>query len=266
MKRFLRPPLYILIPLDVLAAVLLACSFLYQDFFTILCYPVYVLSFIMLVLTSVRVPSAVKGVMGIRKYIPGERLRLLCSLIFNMSYSVFLVISWLLTGIYWYLAAAVFYLVLSMLKLHIYRSEDGRRILRSVLLVLTLLDICIIAMVFLTAGERADRKTSDIFAITMALYTFVFLTVSIVSLVRERKLTDQVRAGRRFISLTSAVISMINLENTLINTFSEGREGSFRYLMVTLSGLAFTVALAVVRFLLLLKLKRDREESGDALS
>lgn len=266
MKRFLRPPLYILIPLDFLAAVMLTCSFLYPEMFTILCYPVYFLSFIMLVLTSIRIPSAVREVMRIRKYIPDERLRLLCSLVFSMSYSVFLVISWLLTGIYWYLAAAAFYLVLSLLKLLIYRSKDGRRVLRTVLLILTLLDICIIAMVFLTAKERADRKSSDILAITMALYTFVFLTVSIVSLVRERKLTDQLRAGRRFISLTSAVISMINLENTLINTFSEGCEGSFRYLMVTLSGLSFTLALAFVRFRLLLKLKRDREEAGDALS
>ena len=44
MKRFLRPPLYILIPLDFLAAVMLTCSFLYPEMFTILCYPVYKLS------------------------------------------------------------------------------------------------------------------------------------------------------------------------------------------------------------------------------
>ena len=72
----------------------------------------------------------------------------------------------------------------------------------------------------------------------MAAYTFTALTVAIVNAVRYRKYGSPAYSAAKAISLASATVSMLTLENALLTTFGEGESELFRQIMLGVSGAA----------------------------
>ena len=72
----------------------------------------------------------------------------------------------------------------------------------------------------------------------MAAYTFTALTLAIVNAVRYRKYGSPAYSAAKAISLASATVSMLTLENALLTTFGEESGELFRQIMLGTSGTA----------------------------
>ena len=78
----------------------------------------------------------------------------------------------------------------------------------------------------------------EITTIAMAAYTFTALTMAIINVVRYKKYRSPAYSAAKDISLVSATVSMLTLENALLTTFDEGESELFRQIMLGTSGAA----------------------------
>jgi len=148
----------------------------------------------------------------------------------------------------WFYAMAGYYLLLGMMRLTLVRhthhhaaGEDNRaewrkyRLCGWLLLVMNLaLAIFTLYFVFRIRVFRHHEITT----IAMAAYSFTALTLAIVNVVRYRKYGSPAYSAAKAISLASATVSMLTLENALLTTFGEGESELFRQIMLGASGTA----------------------------
>lgn len=78
----------------------------------------------------------------------------------------------------------------------------------------------------------------EITTIAMAAYTLTALTMAIINVVRYKKYGSPAYSAAKDISLVSATVSMLTLENALLTTFGEGESELFRQIMLGASGVA----------------------------
>lgn len=76
----------------------------------------------------------------------------------------------------------------------------------------------------------------EITTITMATYTFAALGLAIANAVRYKRYQSPVYSAAKAISLASAVVSVLTLENTMLTVFGQGKDEVFRQYMLGASG------------------------------
>ena len=71
----------------------------------------------------------------------------------------------------------------------------------------------------------------------MAAYTFAALTMAIINVIRYRKYGRPAYSAAKAISLASATVSMLTLENALLTTFGQESDELFRRIILGASGI-----------------------------
>jgi hypothetical protein len=69
----------------------------------------------------------------------------------------------------------------------------------------------------------------------MALYAFYSITVSIINVVKFRKVGSPIMSTAKVISLTASCVSMLSLETAMLAQFG-GDDYTFRKIMTSISG------------------------------
>ena len=88
---------------------------------------------------------------------------------------------------------------------------------------------------------RAFRH-HEITTISMAVYTFASLILAIINAVRYRKYGSPAYSAAKAISLVSAVVSILTLENAMLITFGQDSSELFRQIMLGATGAAVVCA------------------------
>lgn len=101
-------------------------------------------------------------------------------------------------------------------------------------------NLALIAPITLLATIQRDVSLPYWIAIANAGYTFYKVITCIYSFLRSRKDTNLSIKGIKNLNLTSACVSLLSLENTMILTFSESIDSSMQILMI-LSSLTCTI-------------------------
>lgn len=217
----------------------------------------YVFSFYGLMLVIFRIPAIVQAVRKFKRenkyvvlYTSDVRLRmnlsLMGSLVFNAVYATFQLGLGIWHHSVWFYAMAGYYLLLAMMRLLLVRytgsHEAGEQQeiewkkyrLCGVFLMMITFALSVFITYFIW-NIRVFRH-HEITTITMATYTFAALGLAIANAVRYKRYQSPVYSAAKAISLASAVVSVLTLENTMLTVFGQGKDEVFRQYMLGASG------------------------------
>ena len=257
-KRLLFPHPAIVVLLCAIAIVLLVYSFAMLDEADPISIAGYVVSFYALTLVCVRVPEIIRWVQRFRQenkyyllYKNDVQLRINISLYgsfgFNAVYALFQLCLGLWHHSAWFYAMAGYYLLLAVMRLSLVRhtshhaaGEDNNLEWRKYRFCGWLLLVMNLALAIFTLYFVYRIRTflhHEITTIAMSAYTFTALTVAIINAIRYRKYGSPAYSAAKAISLVSATVSMLTLENVLLTTFGQDSSEMFRQIILGASGL-----------------------------
>lgn len=233
----------------------------------------YALSFYTLTLWCLRVPEILRFFKNFReenrymkRWLTDVHLRTNVTLSGNAAWNVGYAALQLGLGIYhsspWFYALAAYYASLAVMRFFLVRytlrhkpgeklREEWRRC-RACGWVFLVLNAALTAMIFYMVARNKTLRHHEITTIAMAAYSFASLTMAILNVIRYRKLGSPAFSASRVISLASACVSMLTLEETMLTTFgSTDMPPQTRQLFLAISGGAISAFILVMAICLI---------------
>ncbi len=187
------------------------------------------------------------------------RLSMYLSLGSNLLLTGINVLLWHLDKSWWYLVLAAYYCILSVLWAlladHIRRHSPGAAVLREwkraracawILLSINLvLSGAVLMMLYQNKGFHYD----GILIYVMALLTFYNTTAAFADTIKYRKLGSPILSTAKIVSLSAALISMLNLESAMFAQFGATMPAADQHLFIILTGAG--VSVTVITFSLI---------------
>ena len=180
----------------------------------------------------------------------------------NFLYVIFRIVTGIRYASVWFISMAVYYFTLGLLRAYLircYRDTKADRIKcyrRSAQLLFVLnftMGIMIVQMIMKNSGFSYPGYIIYL----SALYTFYTMILSIVNIVKFRRLGDPILSASRVLNFISAMMSVLGLQTAMISRFSE-KGDDFRKLMNTLTGGAVYIIVIVTAVYMLIRSKNIR--------
>lgn len=143
------------------------------------------------------------------------------------------------------LSAAAYYLMLGLIRVLLAvswrkRAEKGgvafeKRRYRLTARLLLVLNIPAGGMLLLLVKDNPASSYPGYTIYAVAAYTFYMLTLSVIHLIKRKKLGSPILSAAAALNFIAALMSLSGLQNSLISEFSPGDE-AYRVLMNTLTG------------------------------
>ena len=262
-KGLLFPPPVFVWLFGPLALVLLIYSAVFYESTDVISIVSYVCSFCALVLVCLRIPDIIRFVKRFRqenkyavRYTADVRLRinfsLYVSFLFNAVYAAFQLGLGLWHHSVWFYSMAGYYLLLGLMRLMLVKYTRGHapgqkletewkkyRLCGILLLLMTF--VLTIFILYFVLRIREFRH-HEITTISMAAYTFASLTLSIINAFRYKRYGSPAYSAAKAISLVSAVVSVLTLENAMLTAFGQDGSDLFRQIMLGATGAAVVCA------------------------
>lgn len=269
-KKFLFLPLWLLIFLLIAATAGLTVAFLKLPGNHPLRIGAYVLSAYTLTVWCCGIPDLIQRIQVFRhrdplarRWIRDRRFRISVTLIGTLIWNGIYAIFQLCLGIYhhslWFYALSVYYASLALMRLSLahytvhhepgqwLRREFG--LYRSCGIVFLVMNLALTVIIFYMVIQGRTMRHHEITTISMAAHTFTTLTMSIVNVIKYRRLGSPVFSASKDISLAAALVSMLTLESTMLTTFHDGSMSALtQKLFLGISGCAvslFIVSMAI---------------------
>ena len=267
-KKLLFPPIWLMVILVIISAAALAFVFVKGMEQSIPAYIVYVLAFYTLsVVTVFCVMVLPKQYSTIKKKIYDNPLgnRYMTDRVFrtNISLSISFVISMLYVGINlwswrmlqscWFMVLAVYYVIMAVMRFLLVRyvriQKIGTNILsewkrsRICAYILLLINLSLSGAVLMILYQSKGYDYPGIMIYVMALYTFYSTIHAIVDIVKYHKLGSPVMSTAKIVSLSGALVSMLNLETAMFAQFGAdmSMENQRSFIILTGAGVSITV-------------------------
>lgn len=243
----------------------------------------YILAFYVLLTVSLRVPNIISTVRSLReknkyveRYLSDAELRvrisLYASLAINIAYSVLQVGLGLRHSSLWYYSLGAYYVILALMRFflvrydrsHNYNKEKSKKLCLMIGILMLVMTLALTVIIFHMLSLGVIIEHHEITAIAMAAYTFCALTFALKEALSKKK-RSLVFTVSKSISLTSALVSMITLENTMITAFGKG-DASFLKIMIAFTGIAVCTLVVIIALNIIriannsLQTKTDNEE------
>ena len=275
-KKLLFPPIYLLVILVILSAVALTFVFVKGMEETVPAYLVYVLAFYTLsAVTAFCVMVLPKRFTAMKQKIYdhpfGNRYMTDRAFRTNISLSVSFRISMLYAGInlwswyalqsYWFMVLAVYYVIMAVMRFLLVRyvriQKIGTSILgewkrsRSCAYILLLINLSLSGAVLMILYQHRGYDYPGILIYVMALYTFYALTMSIVDMVKCRKMGSPVMSTAKIVSLSAAVVSLLNLETAMFAQFGADMSAEHQRIFIILTGAGVSITIVTLSVILI---------------
>ena len=229
----------------------------------------YVWSFYTLTIVCLRIPDIIKRVNKIKnenKYLilwkNDSHLRMKISLIFSFVFNVVYAIFQLFIGLYhksfWFFSMFAYYLLLAVMRYLLMRhtlsneaNEKPKLELKKYCTcgwLLLFLNLALSLMIFFMVYWNKTFNHHQITTIALAAYTFTSFAMAIINYIKYRKIKSPVYYAAKSISLTSACVSIITLEATMLTSFGSDMDVIIRKILLGCTGgvvSAFVVFLAI---------------------
>ena len=277
-RKILYPhPVFVAV-LALLAAGTLAYSFIRLDSSHIFSVISYVLSFCALMLLCLRVPDMIRWIQRFQnenryylRYATDVRLKVNISLYSGFAFGAVYALFQLCLGLWhrsvWFYAMALYYLLLAGMRLLLLRHtrshapgeqqsvEWKKYRLCGVMLLMMNFALAVILAYFLYRIRVFSHH--EITTIAMAAYTFTSLSLAILNVVRFRKFGSPAYSAAKAISLVSASVSMLTLENAMLTAFGQDSGETFRQIMLGTTGAAVILFVQIVAIYMMVNATRN---------
>ena len=244
--------------------------------------PIYILSaYALTVLVAAVVPlfssawRLVHSVPMAHRYLTDRyfkvRSGLTFSLFINLCYAGFKLTCAVRYSSFWDGALALYYVLLCVARLYLLRwvQKDGQeqdlnrelRYYRTTGIFLLLLDLVLSGVVIQIVRDGHGSNYPGMLIYAAAAYAFYSLTLAIVNTVKYRGFHSPVLSAAKAVNLTTALVSMFNLETAMIDQFGEQDE-QFRLIMTACTAFAVCVTvLAIAAFMVISATRKLRRLS-----
>ena len=281
-KKLLFPPVWVMVILVIFSAVTLVLIFLKGMEQSIPAYMVYALSFYTLSVVSLFCALVLpKRYSAIKQKIYDNPLgnRYMTDRVFrvNMSLSLSFVISMLYVGINvwswhtlgsnWFLVLTVYYSVMAVMRFLLARYVHAQKIGANVLkewkrakvcaYILLLINLSLSGAVLMILYQSKGYDYPGVMIYVMALYTFYSTIHAIVDIVKYRKLGSPVMTTAKIVSLSGALVSMLNLETAMFAQFGGDMTPENQRIFIILTGAGVSIAIVTFSVILIVKAKKE---------
>ena len=265
--KLLFLPLWLIIILVIMSAVGLVFVFVSGLEAHPISYLIYALSFYTLSVTVLfcitDLPGYIRGAKELilsfdfgRRFINDSdfrfRVSLYLSLGINLAYAIFNCVLGALYVTNWFYLLASFYAIVGVMRFllvsYFRHNELGcdiprewRRV-RVCGVILAFVNLLLSAVVLMMVFFDRGFVYRDIFIYVMALFTFYSATSAIIGVIRNRKGNSPVMTFAQYISLVTALVSMLTLEGAMLGTFGTDMPKDTQKLFVILTGAGIAVA------------------------
>lgn len=288
-KKLLFPPVWLMVILVIVSAVALTLIFVKGMQESIPAYLIYALAFYTLSVVTVfcvlvlpkqygRIKAKIYANPFGNRYMTDRVFRTNISL--SISFAISMVYvginlwSWHMLGSYWFMVLAVYYVIMAVMRFLLVRyvriQKIGTDILREwkrsrvCACILLLINLSLSGAVLMILYQHKGYDYPGIMIYVMALYTFYALTMSIVDMVRYRKLGSPVMTTAKTVSLSAALVSMLNLETAMFAQFGADMTVEDQRIFIILTGAGVSITIVTLSVLLIVRATKEirRENHG----
>lgn len=192
-------------------------------------------------------------------------------MIVNFFYVLFRIATGIRYASVWFISMAVYYMVLGGLRAYLissYRRREAGGLsfeyccYRRTAWLLFLLNIPMGGMIVLMVWTNSGFFYPGYIIYLSALYTFYTMAVSIVNLVKFRKLGSPILSAAKVLNFVSAMMSILGLQTAMISRFSVNGE-NYRGLMNAVTG-GFVYGIVVMIAVYMLLHSRKIRKKGES--
>lgn len=243
--RLLCPSVPITILIAVISTVLLLYSFAYEDEESPVSYVSYALSAYALTVIAVKIPKlfkkgksmAYKNKYTVRYFTDTKlraRISLYTGLFINLCYAVFKLAAGIIYGSIWFASVACYYLALSIIRFVLLRNErklnrqdfqsryiHELRVYRLCGYMLLLLNVTITAMTIQMIYQNKGYEYPGFIIYASAAYTFYRFVISMVQIIKFRKIKSPVLSASKALNLCVAFMSIFALQTAMLTEFGD---------------------------------------------
>lgn len=181
-------------------------------------------------------------------------------MIVNFLYMLFRIATGIRYASVWFISMAVYYMVLGGLRAYLISSYRRReagglsfeyRCYRRTAWLLFLLNIPMGGMIVLMVRTNSGFFYPGYIIYLSALYTFYTMAVSIVNLVKFRKLGSPILSAAKVLNFVSAMMSILGLQTAMISRFSVNGENYRRLMNAVTGGFVYGIVVMIAVYMLL---------------
>ncbi len=274
-KKLLFPPIWLMIFLVIVSTAALIFVFVKGMEQSIPAYVAYVLAFYTLSVVSVFCVLVLpKRYQAIRQKIYGSpignrfmtdrvfraRISLRASFLINMLYVGINLWSWYVIRSYWFLVLAVYYAIMAVMRFLLVRYVHNQTIGTDLLkewkrtkacaYILLLINLSLSGAVLMILYQSKGYDYPGVLIYVMAIYTFYSTIHAITNIVKYRKLGSPVMTTAKIVSLSAALVSMLNLETAMFAQFGGDLSPKIQRIFIILTGAGISITvitLSVIR-------------------
>ena len=272
MKKLLYPKDHILL----IGLLTIIASLIYLIFFngfgTSISYVLYLIMTYFLIVICIRIYNIIKT--KINKFIDNNKylskfkndhklrykISLFTSLMLNIVYAMFKLISGIIFKSFWFISFALYYFLLIILRSNIAREELNAKTTlkeefikyRKTGIILLFTNVILTIIILIIVNQKIMNIYPDWMAITVAVYTFYLLFNSIFSLVKYRQYKSPLISSSKVINVVTSLVSLISLEIILIPTFGNG-EIKFFEIMIMATGGGIALIIIIISFYMIIR-------------
>ncbi len=155
----------------------------------------------------------------------------LLSFLINVSYGIYNCVLGFTTYSWWFITLSAYYIVLSVMRfalLHIKKRDDTLFAKKFTGIMLMVLSFTLIGTVILSVVRDRGTKYHEIVMITIALYAFTKIVLSIINLCKASKSNSHIIITLRNVSFSDALVSIFSLQRSMLVSFPGMAEGDIR--------------------------------------
>ncbi|MGN0179511.1 MAG: hypothetical protein ACI4DY_08740 [Monoglobaceae bacterium] len=183
----------------------------------------------------------------------------------NFLYVIFRVAAGIRYHSVWSISMAVYYLVLGGLRAYLlfnYRHRNAKsefHCYHMTAWMLFLLNIPMGGMIILMIRTNSGFSYPGYIIYLSALYTFYAMIMSIVNIIKFRKLGSPVLSAAKVLNFVSAMMSILGLQTAMISRFSADGE-NYRKMMNTITGgFVWGIVIMIAIYMLICSAKRRKK-------
>lgn len=288
-KKLLFPPVWLMLILSVISAAILVTVFLKGWEQTPIAYAVYALAFYTLCTATCFFVMVLPKQYGQIKetiyenplgnrFLTDRVFRTKISLYFSLTVNLLYVgihfWSWHLSRSWWFVVLATYYVIMALMRFLLVRYVQRNRIGTSLpdewkrskicAYILLLINLSLSGAVLMILYQNRGYDYPGIMIYVMALYSFYATTHAIVDIVKYRKIGSPVMSTAKIVSLSAALVSMLNLETAMFAQFGAEMSVAHQHIFIILTGAGVSVTVVTLCVILIVKATAEirREKNG----
>ena len=281
-KKLLFPPIWLMVILAIVSAVTLTLVFVGGIEQSIPAYITYVLAFYTLstvtVLCVMVFPTKYitikqkiyENPLG-NRYMTDNVFRaglsLTAAFLVSMLYVGINLWSWHMLHSWWFMVLAVYYVIMAVMRFLLVRCIRIQKIGTSILgewkrsricaYILLLINLSLSGAVLMILYQHRGYDYPGVMIYVMALYTFYSTIHAILDIVKYRKLGSPVMSTAKIVSLSGALVSMLNLETAMFAQFGADMSMENQQIFIILTGAGVSITVVTLSVILIVNANKE---------